>query len=176
MNITIRNARPEDAHELAQAEREIAERPGLLVSKPFELTDERFKNTITNSLQNKNIIYLIAECNGTIVGHGLLEPLHLTAICHVAHLTLVVNSGWQGKGIGTLLLKSLIDCAKSSDGIEKIELHVRSVNERAIALYKKMGFVEEGRLKNRVKIAEGHYVDDVVMGLPVKESIEINIK
>ncbi len=168
MKITIRQARLEDASHLAQAEREIAQRPGMLVSKPNELTDAQFQATIEKLSQRNDGQYLVAEENGNIVGHAVLVPLHLAAISHVANLTLVVNEGWQGKGIGTLLLQHLIDWAKSSSTIEKIELSVRASNARAIGLYKKMGFVEEGRLKNRIKIGAREYIDDVLMAFFVK--------
>lgn len=69
------------------------------------------------------------------------------------------------RGIGKLLLNHLIDWAKQSENIEKIVLQVRSTNIRAISLYKKMGFIEEGLLKNNIKIDKGHYIDDIIMGL-----------
>ena len=36
---------------------------------------------------------------------------------------------------------------------------------RAIFLYKKMGFIEEGVLKNNIKVGKGQYIDDIIMGL-----------
>ena len=165
MNIIIRQAKPEDSSVLAEAEKKIAAQPGFLVSKPFELDEERFKSTIKKLLQNNLGQYLCAEVEGKIVGHAFLEPLSLSAISHIASLTIVVHFGWQEKGIGKLLLKHLIDGAKQSENIEKIVLQVRSTNIRAISLYKKMGFIEEGLLKNNIKIDKGHYIDDIIMGL-----------
>lgn len=57
-----------------------------------------------------------------------------------------------------------------SGSIEKIELNVRTSNVQAIALYKKMGFLEEGRLKRRFKTEIG-YIDDILMALHVKGSL-----
>ncbi|MBA3602371.1 MAG: GNAT family N-acetyltransferase [Parachlamydiaceae bacterium] len=68
-------------------------------------------------------------------------------------------------------MQHIIDWAKQSDTLEKIELNVRASNGRAIALYKKMGFIEEGRLKNRVKIDQSHYIDDGLKALSVNEKI-----
>lgn len=110
----------------------------------------------------------MAELDGKIVGHSFLEPMHLKSICHVAQLSICVHHGWQEKRIGTALMKELIAWAKQSMTVEKIELNVRASNGRASALYKKMGFVEKGRLKNRIKISENHYIDDVLMALNVK--------
>lgn len=165
MNVSIRHAKVKDAKVLALAEREIAKIPGQLVSLPRELTLERFEKTISALLKSKKGVYLVAEVDNEIVGHGFLEPLHLNAISHVADLTLAVHEGWQGKGVGSLLLEELIKWAHKSKNIEKIELQVRASNRRAISLYKKMGFMVEGRRKKRVKIKRGLYVDDILMAL-----------
>ncbi len=169
MKITIRKARIEDSFACAQAEREIAATPGLLVSKPFELLEDEFRTTILKSTQPKSVIYLVAECKEELVGHAFLEPLHRSVISHVADLTMAIHPGWQGKGIGTQLLQALIKQAKVSGNIEKIALHVRATNERAIALYTKAGFIQEGQLKKHVKINATEYIDDVLMALFINE-------
>jgi ribosomal protein S18 acetylase RimI-like enzyme len=164
----IRPARIEDAHALAQAERAIAATPGFLVPLPAELTDERFAQKIAALRAADNGHYLVAEVAGQIVGHGMLDPLPLAAVRHVVHLTLAVHPGWQGKGVGRELLGSLIAWARSAAAVEKIELNVRSSNEPARALYRKLGFTEIGRWRRRVKIGPGQYLDDVAMELFVK--------
>jgi RimJ/RimL family protein N-acetyltransferase len=47
--------------------------------------------------------------------------------------------------------------------VEKVELRVRATNAAAVHLYTKFGFVEEGRLRRRVKLADTGYVDDITM-------------
>lgn len=164
MKIAIRQAQIEDAQAIAQAEREIAQEPGYFCSQPSELTDENVVNTILQFRKNKNGVYLVAEYQGLIVGHAFLEPLHLQSLKHVAELNIAVHKGFQKKGIGTQLLEYLIDWAKKSPIIEKIQLNVRASNTHAISLYKKLGFEEEGRLKNQVKVND-RYIDDIIMAL-----------
>ncbi len=48
----------------------------------------------------------------------------------------------------------------------------RASNTPAISLYKKIGFQEEGRLKNRVKVKD-RYIDDLIMGLELKKTEEV---
>ena len=146
----------------------LLETPGYFCSKPIELSEQNVIKTIKFLNESGKGIYLVAQRDGEIVGHAFLEPLHLKSICHVAELSIGVHQGWQEKGIGTALMEQLIAWAKQSAFIEKIELNVRASNSRAIALYKKMGFVEEGRLKNRIKVNDTHYIDDVLMALNVK--------
>jgi RimJ/RimL family protein N-acetyltransferase len=166
-NILIRAATVSDASAIVNAEKQIARNPGLFVSLPHELNEQNVIRTIKAFEASQTGIYLVAEINGKIVGHAFLAPLHLKSICHVCNLTIGVHEGWQEKGVGSALMHRLIEWAKNSDHIEKIELNVRASNTRAIALYKKMGFVEEGRLKNRIKIPPDQYIDDILMALDV---------
>jgi RimJ/RimL family protein N-acetyltransferase len=163
--LTIRPARLADAPTLALAERTIAAKPGFLASQPAELTDDRFAQKIAALEHADNGHFLVAETAGQIVGHGMLDPLPLAAVRHVVHLTLVAHPGWQGMGVGQELLGSLIEWAKATPAVEKIELNVRSSNLRAQALYRKLGFTEMGRWRRRIKIGPGEYLDDVAMEL-----------
>ncbi len=163
--VTIRQAMVEDAPFIAKAEQEIANEPGFFCSLPSELSEEKVKQTI-ESIQG---IYLVAEKGAHIVGHAFLERLPLQSISHVAQLTIVVHKGYQEKGIGSMLMERLIEWAKRSKVVEKIELNVRASNSRAIALYKKMEFHEEGRLKRRVKAGD-RYLDDILMALQINRT------
>ncbi len=168
MNITIRKAEVKDASCIVEAEREIAQTPGFFCSQPSELDGQAVKQTI----QSPQNIYLVAEYEGQVVAHAFLDSCTLQSLRHVADLNIVVHLGWQGKGIGKKLLEQIIKSARSTSIIEKIQLNVRASNIVAISLYKKMGFQEEGRLKNKVKVKD-RYIDDIVMGLELKRNEEI---
>src|ERR1700679_2686092 len=103
LQIMIRPARIEDAPILASTERAITATPGFLVSQPAELTDELFAQKIVALTAADNGRYLVAELDGQIVGHGMLDPLPLAAVRHVVHLTLAVHPDRQGQGIGRTL-------------------------------------------------------------------------
>lgn len=167
MKTIIRKATVADAHEIVNAEKEIAKTPGFFCSQPSELTFENVVDAILTLSNSDRGVYLVAEADGKMVGHAFLMPLQLQSLRHIAQLTIGVHEGSQGKGIGTALMKELVTWAKQSNTLEKIELNVRASNARAITLYKKMGFVEEGRLKNRVKISEDHYIDDILMAFAI---------
>lgn len=163
--IQIRDARVDDAEILAEAQRVIARVPGRLAFTPSELKDEVFRERIVRLGNSECGKFIVMIVDGKIVGHALLEPFKLAVTSHVVDLTIAVHEGNQGKGYGKRLLSHLIDWATSNQKVEKIELRVRSSNTNAIALYKKMGFVEEGRMVRRLKIGPDCYLDDVSMAL-----------
>jgi ribosomal protein S18 acetylase RimI-like enzyme len=157
----IREARIEDASILVAAEKATAQTPGFLVSRPYELTRAAFERKITDVAEAGR--YIVAEQDGKVVGHALLDPMPLEAIARVFRLTVVVHPGFRNRGIGEALMRDLMDWAKQSPRVLKIELLVRATNERAIRLYTKLGFVEEGRFKNRIKLPDGTFIDDLAM-------------
>ena len=167
LQLTIRAASSADAPHLASAQRKIATSPGLLVSRPGEIDDARLAQKIEALNGADNGRFLVAEAAGGLVGHGMLDPLPFAAVRHVVHLTMVTHPGWQGRGVGGAILGALIDWARASPAVGKIELHVRATNQAARALYARAGFREVGRLRQRVEVADGRYVDDVVMELLV---------
>lgn len=166
MTIKIRNAQPSDAPILCDAEKFWASTPGHLVSHPSELKVDSFARKIHDLNESAHGFYVVAESSeGKIMGHALLDPMGLKSISHIVRLTIVVHQGFEGQKIGQLLMEKIISWAKTTDGVEKIELLVRAENKRAIALYKKFGFIEEGRLRKRLKVNEHTYIDDLSMGL-----------
>lgn len=163
--INIRSARPEDASVIAEAQREIAKKPGQLASRPEEIKDESIKAKITELSSSDRGLFVVMEEDHSIIGHAILDPLKLAVTSHVVVLTIVINEGFQGKGLGRQLMNYVIDWAKKNNEVEKFELHVRSGNTRAIELYKSLGFVEEGRKSRQIKISPGNYLDNVYMAL-----------
>jgi len=164
--VRIRPATPEDAEALAQAEHDTAAaQEGLLAARPGEIPAEAFRAKI-EALTGRGL-YVVAEEDGRPVGHLLLDPMGLASVRHVVQLTIVVHPGHTGRGLGRALMEHAIEWARNTAGVEKIELRVRATNPRALALYASLGFVEEGRMKDRIKLSNG-YADDICMALFVR--------
>jgi RimJ/RimL family protein N-acetyltransferase len=160
-SLIIRKAVVEDAASLVAAEQETARTPGLLVSRSHELTRAAFEQKIVELGASGR--YVVAEKDGQLVGHALLDPMPLEAISHVFRLTIVVHPDYLGKGIGAALMRDLLAWAEQTPRLGKIELLVRATNARAIHLYTMLGFVVEGRFRNRVRLPDGSFVDDLAM-------------
>ncbi|MDY6012691.1 GNAT family protein [Clostridium sp.] len=87
---------------------------------------------------------------------------------------MIGDKNYWGKGYGYDALSILIKFIFEECNIEKIKLSVFSLNPRAIACYKKLGFKEEGRLKREI-YREGKYHDEILMAL-FREEYFNNIK
>jgi len=168
MRLIIRQASVEDAALLCAAEKEISQSPALLVSQADELLPEAVASLIAALASGKGC-YLVAEEDSRLVGHAFLQPMDLRAICHVFRLTIVVHPGCSGRGIGTAMMNALAEWARQAAAVQKVELMVRSTNDRARRLYEKFGFVEEGRFRNRIRLLDGSFIDDITMAWFPKE-------
>ena len=103
----------------------------------------------------------IFETKGRAVAFGWLDKFdgmrsHVIEISHIA-----VSPSEQGKGIGKKLFSFLLKKAKSKNA-KRVQLIAEVDNKKAIAFYKKFGFVKEGRLRKSFKRTNG-YVDQIVM-------------
>jgi putative acetyltransferase len=165
--MNIRQAIIQDAPTIAAAEAETARQPGLLVSRPGEIPIEAYTSKI-QALADRGR-YIVAEKNGHLVGHALLDPMGLNAVSHVFRLTIVAHPGNLGRGVGTAMLADLLQWAESDPRVGKIELLVRATNTPAIQLYERFGFTQEGRFRSRIKLPDGQMIDDVAMAwFPVR--------
>lgn len=112
-----------------------------------------------------NSIYpLAAVVDGEVVGQ---LTLHMTPNSarrkHAGSLGMAVRDDWQGKGVGTALMEACINLADNWLNLHRLGLEVYVDNEPAVHLYKKFGFVIEGRLVD-FGFRDGEYVDAFVMG------------
>jgi RimJ/RimL family protein N-acetyltransferase len=81
---------------------------------------------------------------------------------------LVLQPQAQGHGLGRACVRLLAQMAFRDLGAHRFWLDVKSRNERALALYRSEGFVEEGRLRESVRTADG-YDSLVVMSMLEQE-------
>ena len=161
----IRDARPEDAPAICAAERDVVQQfDGMLVSEPDEVSESNFIDRLTAISGGKGK-YLVVEEEGDLLAHACLWPMGLKKVSHVLRLDMCVHVGHWRQGHGEHVLRALLAWARQESGGRKVELLVRSENESAVALYRKLGFVEEGRLQQRVRLRTGRYVDDITMAL-----------
>ncbi|MGD9130682.1 MAG: GNAT family protein [Candidatus Bathyarchaeota archaeon] len=131
---------------------------------PF--TRERVENW-TRNINYDEVLAIVAvieeKSEQRIIGSASLEFNQQGALKHKAELGIAVHDDYQSMGIGTALLKHLIGIARMKK-LNKIYLHVSTVNDRAINLYKKAGFTIEGKLCKESYV-NGKYRDEYRMAL-----------
>ena len=151
----IRRGRPEDARGLAELFAAVAEEHDGIATEPpvdVDARTEQFAASIEGTI--------VAVAAGDFVGW-----LHVDATRFgVGELGMAVARPWRGRGVGSALLIAAIEKARG-DGLHKLSLEVFPHNEAAIALYRKFGFLEEGRRVKHYRRANGELWDSIVMGL-----------
>lgn len=142
----IRNAVGDDAQEVLDVFLLTHEQTDFLSSYKDETSfDAEFEKAfLTNIERSEKEAYLCAIIDGQIVGTASVFPIGANKVGHRAELGIAIDKDYWGIGIGQALTAACIECAKGS-GYAQLELEVVSDNSGAIALYKKMGFVEFGR-------------------------------
>lgn len=104
---------------------------------------------------------LVADREGAILGDcGLIRYDGRRA--HVGYLGMGVHDHHVGTGIGTALMRAMIDLADNWLNLRRVELTVFVDNEPAIGLYSKFGFEQEGMLRD-FAFRDGRYVDAFAM-------------
>ena len=106
---------------------------------------------------------LVALEGSRLVGSAGLHQLQASLRrSHVRMLGIGIAEEWQGRGLGRTLIARLLDWADNWAGVLRVELTVHADNDRAIALYRSMGFAEEGRHR-AYALKGGRYVDALFM-------------
>jgi RimJ/RimL family protein N-acetyltransferase len=156
-DVTIRPARDEDRRPLAELYAEVAAE-GDKIGGEAPVDVERRASTF--QLEG----FFLAEAAGELVGSiSVFEGPR-----GVGEIGMMVAARWRGRGIGTKLMQAALDHARAS-GMHKLSLGVWPHNEPAIALYRKLGFVEEGRRVKHYRRRSGELWDIVEMGLLLGE-------
>lgn len=70
----------------------------------------------------------------------------------------------QGRGYGTEAMKLLLEYGFDTLNLHRLELTVYDFNERGLKTYRKLGFVEEGRMRER-RWKNGRYADEIFMSV-----------
>ena len=106
--------------------------------------------------------------DGTIVAVGdgeVIGSIHVAATRHgYGEIGMAIAREWRGRGVGSALMEAAIDWARAQ-GLHKLSLGVFAHNAAGLALYRKYGFVEEGRRVKHYRRQSGELWDSIEMGL-----------
>ena len=129
---------PENTNKFVFREISLGDLDGIILIdravNPFPWGEKALRDTIVSSGH-----HLMSLREGRAVGF-LLSSFVLD---ETQLLLIGVSPDWQGVGVGGQLLKELINRSQDQ-GQKLIYLEVRSGNERAIRLYRSLGFIDIG--------------------------------
>ncbi len=124
--------------------------------------EEKYVAETLDKIARREAVHLLAFSGGTLIGSSSI------ALCtgvsrHVGNFGIVIAQGYRGKGVGAMLMDTMISEAIAQlPGLKMITLQVFGNNATAIHLYRKLGFVEYGRLPGGI-LHRDQFVDEVHM-------------
>ena len=151
----VRPASVDDARATAALFATVAEERDAIATEPPVDGEERtalFARTAAGTV--------VAVADGRVVG-----MLHVDVSQHgFGEFGMLVDRDWRGRGAGSALVQATVEWARDH-GLHKLCLEVFAHNSAAIALYRKYGFMEEGRRIKQYRRDSGELWDSIVMGL-----------
>lgn len=161
----LRSPRPDEAATFIEYLAETSGETDFMVRYPDEVETNPLleaEKLAKISADERNFM-IAAYVDGKLAGNCSASAMgYQRKIRHRAAFGISIYKWAWGLGLGTLLVGELLTQAKKN-GFEQVELDVVSVNERARALYKKLGFEEYGVRRHCFKLDNGEYYDLVLM-------------
>ncbi len=132
---------------------------------PYSREEEAafIENSVNPKNKEKTYNFAIANAREELVGGcSYMDASMKNRTCYIG-ISIYDPRNW-GKGYGTSAIMKLLDFLFLEKNMRKVLLNVYDFNERAIACYEKLGFRQEGCLKEQV-YRDGKYSDMYIMAL-----------
>ena len=143
----IRNGDEADGETVFDVFNRTHEETDYLLSYPEEnsLDPEQEAQFLKEKTISSNETELVAVIDGRIAGTAGIEAVgNKYKLKHRAEFGISMLKEYWGLGLGKALTMACIQCARDA-GYDQLELNVVAENERALSMYRALGFVEFGR-------------------------------
>ena len=128
-------------------------------------TDEQFESNFVAALERDNYWYIFR--GSEVIGVVFIHSINLTDK-HGRYAVGIYHEANWNQGLGQEICKTVLAYAFDELGLHKVDLRVLEYNTRAIASYKKSGFIVDGRLRENAYINH-RWHDDVLMSILSRE-------
>lgn len=157
--VIIRPAHPDDVADVANLMRHpMVDRTTLqMPSQEIWATRTRLGEAPPPGLHR-----LVAEDNGRAIGLITIYQNQNPRLMHSAGLGMTVSPDYWGLGIGSRLMKAILDIADNWLDLKRVELDVNTDNPAAVGLYHKFGFEIEGTRRYHA-FGDGRWADSHFM-------------
>lgn len=151
---------------------------GMYLPVFFPVRSRLEKDSWYHKVKNEKEICIVAEARKlkspyNIIGQCEISNSDWDAALHVGVLGIIVNIKYRDLGIGAALIDSAIRESKKLNNKEKIVLSCFSTNERALHLYKTMGFREVG-VRRKQFYMDAKYYNEVLMEIWIEDYLNQN--
>lgn len=158
-DVSIRPATPEDAAAICTIYNQGIEDRIATLETQLRTPEERRQWMAARGPRHPVVV---AETGGLVVGWGSLNSFNpRPAYDHVVDLSVYVERGWRGRGVGRAVLQHLLLLA-ARIGYHKMVLATFPHNEAGVTLYRKMGFSPVG-VYHEQGMLDGRWVDVLIM-------------
>lgn len=167
VDITIREAVPDDAQQIAAALQQVAvETPYLVMNGEGPAIEvEELAHNLADLYDSPNNVLMVAIIENRIVGTASVSASSKKRMEHLGEVGISILKDYWGFGLGKAMMESLIDWSCEGGIIRRLELTVQERNQRAIQLYEKVGFQTEAILPRGTKTDEDEFLDVRLMSL-----------
>lgn len=167
----LRNGTAEDARAALDCFNLTHGETDYLIAYPSEvdLTVEWEGQYLQERMESDDEVRILADVDGRVVGAaGVGRVGSQEKLRHRAEFVISVERAYWGLGIGRALTEACVECARAAE-YSQLELEVVTDNERALALYQSIGFVEYGRNPRGSCSRHSGYQELVLMRLELDE-------
>ena len=162
--VVLRTPRMSDLDDLLQFINSLVdEGADILITEKKSREDEAdWLGKLLAEIEKGQVICVVPEIEGKLIGNS---DIHKGAgkRSHIGTLGIALRQDHRDLGIGTEIMRTLIEEARKSE-LKSLQLSVFDSNLQAKHLYEKLGFREVGRLPNAIHKGDG-YVDEIAMAL-----------
>ena len=143
----LRNGDKEDGSTVFEVFNKTHDETDYLLSYSDEnsFTPEEESQFLEEKTKSDNEIEIVALVDGKVAGTAGIEAVGSKyKLKHRAEFGISILKEYWGLGLGKALTRACIECAREA-GYKQLELNVVSDNEKALSMYKNLGFKEFGR-------------------------------
>lgn len=153
-----------DCAELVEYMKKSAAETDFLTRYPDEITqtEEDEREFIMSVLSSGRKLMIVCTVDNEIAGNCQIVIGGHEKNKHRATVMIALLRKFWGRGIGSAMLEELETEARKHS-VTQLELSYMDGNERALALYRKMGFCTVSRLPRAYKFRDGSYHDEICM-------------
>lgn len=138
----------------------------LYLGHPFPInkeTEEQWYAKILTSNIPTTVFGIQHIADDKLIGITVLKNINL--INRSAEFAMYIgDQAYRGKGLSTLSTRKTLSFGFQQLNLNRISLNVLATNEKAIGLYQKLGFVQEGELRKSI-FKNGEYHNEYIFSL-----------